>query len=98
MGNMRLTKAQKKQVKVLAELAYYGLEWVEGNDDVGESRVYKSGTIEGIGHMVACGVSQWFTHEGEPTGDMIDFLKLTEFPSREQIEERILEYLEKVEL
>jgi hypothetical protein len=92
MKKIKLTKSQSvlSQLRLISEIAAYGLEWSE---DAGEKDSYRVGSVETVGHVIACCVCQWITGDSEPTSDVIDFLRLHEYPKRRQIFTRLKKYL-----
>lgn len=88
------------KVELISEIALYALEHTAYDDrghrkkTVGEAYFeYHTGAVETVGHMIACCISQWITKDSEPTSDVIDALKLTEYPSRDKIRKRLVKYL-----
>jgi hypothetical protein len=84
--------ATDEKVNLLAEIATYGLEHTR--DDADEDNwEYRTGGYETVGHILSCFISQHITHKSEPTSDIINVLRLDEYPTKEQIKELLLEYL-----
>lgn len=89
---MKITKKITRQIKWMAEVTSYGLEWVKDMDP-SENKSYRLGGIETVGHTLACMISQKVTHDSEPTSDVIVAMKLQDFPSRGLLTRYIRRYI-----
>jgi hypothetical protein len=76
----------------------YGVEFqknfVEDNDPA-----YTLGTLEGTAFIASCQIVQWFNLDNDPHFqgiggcDLMESLKLEEFPNRKQIDKLLKEFL-----
>lgn len=83
----------KRKISLLAEIASYGMEWVEGSEEPGH---YITGSTEATAHIVACCMTQWFDFvDCADTGEVRDMLfPKFENPSVSIYEKRIKKFLQ----
>jgi len=89
---MKITKTITNKIRKMAEITDYGLDWVRYMDP-GEAKSYQIGAIETVGHQLACMISQWVTHDSEPTSDVVMMMKLHDMPSRDLLVQYLRRYL-----
>lgn len=74
----KLTISEKATIARIAEMAFYGIDWLDGMDTP-EEIDYVVGGVETIAHMIACSIVQQLkvgVGSGVPTGETRDALKL----------------------
>jgi len=87
----RISVSDHQKVNTIARIASYGLEWAKSDCDENKGSDYELGGVETVAHTISCCLCQWFRPRVElDTGDTRDILKLEEFPSREEIEARLV--------
>lgn len=52
---------------------------------------YELGVVDATRHIASCCIVNWFDTDGMCAGDICHFLKLNNFPNREEIEKRLKE-------
>lgn len=85
---MEITNHQRRNLSIVADIAYWQLQWLVGSD-VPQS--YRDGVIDSVARGIACALTQYIGGS-TPTSDTRDFMELGSLPSRYRIEELLLEY------
>ncbi len=101
-ANMKInlqTENVKRQIHLLAEIVFYGIEW---NRDLEESEFYRLGGLETTAFTFSCCVVQWFGVESLGAGDVMNGLELESLalqktpPTISELKKKILSFLKEL--